>query len=609
MQLLNCIFGAMITEHLQNLLKTLPEKPGVYQHLDAQGKILYIGKAKNLKKRVASYFNKGHLNMRTRVMVRKVTDIKTIVTETELDALLLENVLIKEHQPRYNVNLKDDKTYPWLVIKNERFPRVFPTRNKIKDGSEYYGPYANVKVMRALLQVIKQLYPLRTCNLLLNEENIAKGKYKVCLEFHLKNCKGPCEDYQSETAYNEQIAAVRNIIKGHISEVKAHLKGQMLAHAERMEFEAAQAIKDKLDLVTQYQAKSIVVNPAITNVEVFSCETDAEYGYINLLRIVEGAVVFSHTVEVKKKLEETPEELLTYAIPVLRERFQSQAKTVFTSAEVDLELPGVEWHVPQRGDKKQLVDLSLKNARHHRVERLKNIQIVDPDRHVNRLMTQMKADLRLPEEPRHIECFDNSNIQGTHPVAACVVFKNGKPSKKEYRHFNIKTVEGPDDFASMEEVVFRRYSRMLEEGSALPQLIVIDGGKGQLGAALESLEKLGLRGTISIIGIAKRLEEIFFPGDPIPIYLDKRSETLKVIQMARNEAHRFGITHHRNRRSKTSLNSELEAIDGIGPAAIKQLFVHFKSVAAIKQATLQELTAVVGLAKAQKITGYFSQTS
>lgn len=579
----------------------------MYQHCDAQGKILYIGKAKNLKKRVSSYFTKGHLNMRTRVMVRKVADIKTIVTETELDALLLENVLIKEHQPRYNVNLKDDKTYPWLVIKNERFPRIFPTRTKIKDGSEYYGPYANVKVMRALLQVIKQLYPMRTCSLQLSAANIAKEKYKVCLEFHLKNCKGPCEDYQSEAAYNEQVAAARNIIKGHITEVKAHLKTQMLAHAEKMEFEAAQAIKNKLDLVTQYQAKSIVVNPAITNVEVFSCEADAEFGYVNFMRVVEGAVVFSHTVEIKKKLEESPEELLTFAIPILRERFQSTARTVFTSAEVDLDLLGVEWHVPQRGDKKQLVDLSLKNARHHRVERLKNIQIVDPDRHVNRLMNQMKVDLRLPAEPRHIECFDNSNIQGTNPVAACVVFKNGKPSKKEYRNFNIKTVVGPDDFASMEEVIFRRYSRLLEEGADLPQLIVIDGGKGQLGAALNSLEQLGLRGKISIVGIAKRLEEIFFPGDPIPLYLDKRSETLKVLQMARNEAHRFGITHHRNRRSKESLHSELESITGIGPAAIKQLLTVFKSVARVRLANLPELEQVVGLSKAQKLVAYFTQ--
>ncbi len=595
----------MITEHLQNLLKTLPEKPGIYQHIDAQGKILYIGKAKNLKKRVSSYFTQNHLSSRTRVMVRKVVDIKTIVTATELDALLLENVLIKEHQPRYNINLKDDKTYPWLVIKNERFPRIFPTRNKIKDGSEYYGPYANVKVMRALLQVIKQLYPMRTCNLLLNEENIDKGKYKVCLEFHLKNCKGPCEGYQSEAEYNEQVAAARNIIKGHISEVKAHLKSKMLAHAEKMEFEAAQAVKEKLDLVTQYQAKSTVVNPAVTNVEVFSCEVDAEFGYINFLRIVEGAVVFSHTVEIKKKLEETPEELLAFAIPILRERFQSTSRTVFTSAVVELELPHTEIHCPQRGDKKQLVELSLKNARHYRVERLKNIQIVDPDRHVKRIMNQMKVDLRLPEEPVHIECFDNSNIQGTNPVAACVVFKNGKPSRKDYRHFNIKTVEGPDDFASMEEVIFRRYSRLLQEGADLPQLIVIDGGKGQLGAALNSLEKLGLRGKISIIGIAKRLEEIFFPGDPIPMYLDKRSETLKIIQMARNEAHRFGITHHRNRRSKSGLQSELETIDGIGPAAIKQLFADFKTVAAVKEAPLEALEKSVGLSKAQKIVAHF----
>jgi excinuclease ABC subunit C len=597
----------MISEHLQRLLKTLPDRPGVYQHLDKEGRILYIGKAKSLKKRVASYFTKGHLNARTRVMVKKIVDIQTIVTETELDALLLENNLIKEHQPRYNVNLKDDKTYPWLVIRNERFPRIHPTRTMIRDGSEYYGPYASVKVMRTLLQVIKQLYPLRTCNLQLSASAIDKGKYKVCLEYHLKNCLGPCEDLQTEASYNEQIDAARNIIKGRISEVVQHLKHKMQAHAELLEFEKAQQYKDKLELVLRYQAKSTVVNPAVSNVDIFSCITDADFGYVNYLRIVEGAVIFSHTVEIKKKLEEAESDFLEFAIPALRERFASDHRQIFVSEPIALALPDVQVSYPQRGEKKQLVDLSLKNARAYRVERLKNIQIVDPDRHVNRLMNQMKVDLRLPEEPRHIECFDNSNIQGTHPVAACVVFRNGKPARKDYRHFNIKTVEGPDDFASMEEVLFRRYSRLLEEGAPLPQLIVIDGGKGQLSAALKSLDALGLRGKISIIGIAKRLEEIFFPDDPVPLYLDKRSETLKVIQQARNEAHRFGITHHRNRRSKSGVATTLEAIPGIGSETATSLLQYFKSLAKVKQATLEDLAAVVGQSKAQKVFGYFQE--
>jgi excinuclease ABC subunit C len=599
----------MLSDHLQRLLKTLPDKPGVYQHFDKEGRILYIGKAKSLKKRVASYFTKGHLNMRTRVMVRKIADIQTIVTETELDALLLENTLIKERQPRYNVNLKDDKTYPWIVIKNERFPRIFPTRTKIPDGSEYFGPYASVKVMRTLLQVIKQLYPLRTCSLQLSESAVEKGKFKVCLEYHLKNCLGPCEGFQAETAYNEQIDAARNIIKGKISEVVRHLKAKMQAAAEHLAFEEAQFYKEKLDLVLQYQAKSTVVNPSFSDVDVFSCITDADFGYVNYLRIAEGAVIFSHTVEIKKKLEESEADFLAYAIPILRERFGSDCRDVYTSEPLEMAIPGAQWHLPQRGEKKHLVELSLKNARHYQVERLKNMQIVDPDRHVNRIMGQMKVDLRLPEEPRHIECFDNSNIQGAFPVAACVVFKNGKPAKKEYRHFNIKTVDGPDDFASMEEVIHRRYSRLVSEGASLPQLIVIDGGKGQLSAGLKAIDALGLRGKISIIGIAKRLEEIFFPDDPVPLYLDKRSETLKVIQQARNEAHRFGITHHRKQRGKAATGSALEGIPGIGKETARLLLESFKSVARIKKATSNDLAQVIGPSKAQVVFAYFEKQS
>lgn len=593
------------SEHIQNLLKTLPNKPGVYQHLDKDGKILYVGKAKNLKKRVSSYFSKSHDNARTHMLVKKIRDVRIIVTETEFDALLLENNLIKEHQPRYNVNLKDDKTYPWICIKNESFPRIFSTRNPIQDGSEYFGPYASVKVMRTVLDLIRQLYKLRTCNLSLTKENIESGKFKVCLEYHIENCKGPCEGLQSEEDYDRDIEAARDIIRGNVSAVLRHLKSQMDEHAVNLEFEQAQAVKEKIDLLQKYQAKSTIVNTSITDVDVFTIFTDAEYGYVNYLKVIEGAIVQAHTVELKKKLDESEEQLLELSLPEIRQLFKSNSQNIYLSHDIELDLPDVRMHVPQRGDKKKLIDLSIRNARYHRAERLKNIQIVDPDRHVKRLMQQMKTDLRLTEEPRHIECFDNSNLQGSHPVAACVVFKDGKPAKKEYRHFNVKTVEGPDDFASMKEIIHRRYSRLVNEGEDLPQLIIIDGGKGQLGAALESLELLGLRGKIAIIGIAKRLEEIFFPGDSVPLYLDKRSETLKVIQQARNEAHRFGITFHRNKRSKAAVKSQLEEIPGVGKSTVDQLLKTFKSAKRVKEAKKEDLINVVGPSKAQKIWSYF----
>lgn len=596
----------MPSEKISNILRSLPNKPGVYQHLDKNGKILYIGKAKDLKKRVSSYFTKRHDNARTHLMVKKVEDIKTIITETEFDALLLENNLIKEYQPKYNVNLKDDKTYPWICIKKERFPRIFSTRNQIKDGSEYFGPYASVRVMKTVLDLIRQLYHIRTCKLQLTPENIEEEKFRICLEYHIGNCKGPCEGRQTEEQYNSDIEAARELIKGNLNSVKKMLQLQMQNLAAELRFEEAQKTKEKIEMVERYQAKSTVVHPNITDIDIFSVTTDAEYGYVNYLKIIDGAVLQSHTVELKKKLDETPEELLEMTIPEIRELFKSTSKEAFLSHNIDLEIPDLKISVPQRGDKKHLVDLSLKNARYFRMEKLKNIQIVDPDRHVKRLMQQMKQDLRMSEEPRHIECFDNSNIQGTNPVAACVVFKDGKPSKKDYRHFNIKTVEGPDDFASMEEVVFRRYNRLQNEGEPLPQLIVIDGGKGQLGAALKALEALGLRGKIAILGIAKRLEELYFPGDKYPLYLDKRSETLKVIQRLRDEAHRFGITHHRNRRSKNTFKSELEQIPGVGPATIKDLLSKFKSVAKIKAASEEELAGVVGQSKAKGIIAYFA---
>lgn len=596
----------MADDHIRNILRSLPDKPGVYQHLDKEGKVLYVGKAKNLKKRVSSYFNKTPESARLHMLVKRVEDIKTIITETEFDALLLENNLIKEYQPRYNINLKDDKSYPWICIKKEPFPRIFPTRNPVEDGSEYYGPYASVKVMKTVLELIRKLYHIRTCKLNLTRENIESGKFRVCLEYHIGNCLGPCEDKQSEEEYDQDVNSARELIKGNLNGVKKMLREQMQRQAEELHFEEAQKTKEKVEMVERYQAKSTVVHPTITDVDIFSVLTDADYGYVNYFKIIDGAILQSHTMELKKKLNESPEEMLEMAIPEIRSLFKSESREIFLSHHIDLEIPGVKIHIPQRGDKKHLVDLSLKNARYFRMEKLKNIQIVDPDRHVKRIMHQMKEDLRMSQEPRHIECFDNSNIQGTNPVAACVVFRDGKPSKKEYRHFNIRTVEGSDDFASMEEVVFRRYNRLINEGEDLPQLIVIDGGKGQLNAALKALERLELRGKIAILGIAKRLEELYFPGDPYPLYLDKRSETLKIIQRLRDEAHRFGITHHRNRRSKSGLKSELEAIPGIGSASIKLLFNKFKSVKKIREAGMEDLTDVVGSARAKKIIQYFA---
>lgn len=590
---------------LEIQLQTLPHQPGVYQYFDADDKILYVGKAKDLKKRVSSYFTKNHDYGKTKVLVKKIATIKHIVVETETDALLLENNLIKKYQPRYNVMLKDDKSYPWICIKNERFPRVFSTRRVFKDGSEYFGPYTSMKTVHTLLDLIKGLYQLRTCNYDLTEEKIEAGKYKVCLEYHLGNCKGPCEGLQTEANYHENITAIKEILKGNFKESLSQFKQQMKEHAQNMEFEDAQRIKEKIDILENYQAKSTIVNPKISNVDVFSIISDESYGYVNFLQLSYGSIIRSHTLEIKKKLEETDEELLQLAITEIRQRFHSKSKEVYVPFELDLG-EDLKVTIPKLGDKKRILELSERNAKYYRMERFKQVKITDPDRHVNRIMAQMKADLRLKEEPRHIECFDNSNIQGTNPVAACVVFKNGKPSKKDYRHFNIKTVEGPDDFASMEEVVYRRYNRLLEENQPLPQLIIIDGGKGQLSSALKSLDLLNLRGKIAIIGIAKRLEELFYPDDPIPLYLDKKSETLKVIQQLRNEAHRFGIEHHRNRRSKGALTTELELIPGVGEQTIVELMKHFKTVKRISKASFEDLKTVVGDARAKKISNFYN---
>ncbi|GAA4309288.1 excinuclease ABC subunit UvrC [Pontixanthobacter gangjinensis] len=589
---------------LEVQLKTLPNSPGVYQYFDKNGKILYVGKAKNLKKRVTSYFTKRHDSHRIGVMVKKIHEIRHIVVASETDALLLENNLIKKHQPRFNVMLKDDKTYPWICIKNERFPRVFPTRKLVKDGSEYYGPFTSFKTVNTLLDLIKGLYKLRTCNYDLAEDKIRNGKFKVCLEYHLGNCEGPCEAYQSEEDYNNNIEAIRQIVKGNFKDSLQRFRNQMKQHAENMEFEDAQRIKNKIDVLENYQAKSTVVNPKINNVDVFSVVTDEGYGYVNFLQLSHGAIIRSHTIEMKKKLDESDRELLELAIVEIRQRFSSSSKEIYVPFKVDVG-EEVKITVPKLGDKKKIVELSQRNAKYFRQERFKQMKIVDPDRHVNRVMAQMKEDLRLSKEPRHIECFDNSNIQGTNPVAACVVFKNGKPSKKDYRKFNIKTVEGPDDFASMEEVVFRRYRRLMNEGEELPQLIIVDGGKGQLSSGVKALETLGLRGKIAIIGIAKRLEEIFYPGDPIPLYLDKKSESLKIIQQLRNEAHRFGITFHRNKRSKTALNTELESIEGIGEKTVVELLKNFRSLKRVKEASKDELAEVIGASKATIIFNHY----
>ena len=590
----------MKSEQLEIQIKSLPEVAGVYQYYDKQDEIIYIGKAKNLKKRVNSYFTKNHDNRKTALLVKNIVRVEHIVVSSEMDALLLENNLIKKYKPRYNILLKDDKTYPWICIKKEPFPRVFFTRRVIKDGSEYFGPFTSMKTIRSLMDLIRSLYPLRTCKYDLSKEKIEAKKYKVCLEFHIGNCMAPCVGKVELSKYNANINAIRNIIKGNFKSALQELRKEMNIHAEAMEFEKAQWIKEKIGNLENYQAKSTVVNTKISHVDVFSVISDESYGYVNYIQVSFGAIVRSHTLEIKKKLDESDATLLQLGIVEIRQLFSSASKTVFLSERVSLG-DTLKVEVPQQGDKRKLVEMSLRNAKYFRMERFKQIKIVDPDRHVKRIMEQMKKDLRLPKAPYHIECFDNSNIQGTHPVAACVVFKDGKPSKKEYRHYNIKTVSGPDDFASMEEVVFRRYKRLQEEASSLPQLIVIDGGKGQLSSAVKSLELLGLRGKIAILGIAKRLEEIYFPDDSIPLYLDKKSETLKILQRARDEAHRFGISFHRNKRSQTSLTSELDQIPGIGPATRDQLLTHFKSLKRIKQGTEKEMIALLGPQKGQKI--------
>lgn len=593
-----------VSENIQRLLSTLPDLPGVYQYYDEDGHILYVGKAKNLKKRVSSYFNREHDNGKTRVLVRKIVDIRHIVVDTEEDALLLENNLIKKYQPKYNVLLKDDKTYPWIVVKKEPFPRVFQTRNLIKDGSVYFGPYTSGLMVKTLLELFRQLYPLRTCALNLSKENVDKGKYKVCLEYHLGNCKGPCEDLYYEAVYLSHVEEIKSILKGNILSVLRYMKEAMMKFADEYQFEKAEEVKCKLKILENFQSKSTVVNPNINDVDVFSIIEDDRSAYVNFLKVANGAIIQAHTMEYKKRLDEAPVEILTLAIGEIRDRLNSTSREVLVPFLPEIEFRGVEFSVPKIGDKKKLLDLSERNVTFYRLEKLRQQSVMKKETNEERILHTLKKDLRLKDSPVHIECFDNSNIQGTNPVAACVVFKNAKPSKKDYRHFNVKTVEGPDDFASMREIVFRRYKRLLDEGHPLPQLVVIDGGKGQLGAALEALMELKLY-DLPIIGIAKRLEEIFFPGDPIPLYLDKNSESLKLIQQLRNEAHRFGIEFHRQKRSSNFTRSELDDIKGVGEHTVKKLMIHFKSVTKIRSATEDDLASVIGKAKAKVVFDYF----
>jgi len=596
---------SIIAEKLNLQIQTLPDKPGVYQYFDKNDKIIYVGKAKNLKNRVKSYFVKNHEYAKTRILVRQIVRLEYIVVDTELDALLLENNLIKKYQPKYNIELKDDKTYPWICIKKEHFPRVFSTRQIIKDGSIYLGPYPNVKAMHTLLKLIKEAFPLRTCSLDLHPKKIAEHKYKVCLEYHIGNCLGPCIGEETNETYDDYIKQIENILRGNISPVLKKLKEKMIQLASTYAFEEAQIVKNQLSLLENYQSKSAIVSQTITQCDVITVLQDERSAFVNYLVIKSGSIIHGYTVEVKKKLDEELADIVGYALPELRAKFNSLSKEILIQEEMPLHFDDLTFFVPQRGDKKHLIDLSMRNATYYRIEKHKQEKIISPEKHQDRILSQIQKDFRVPTLPVHIECFDNSNIQGTNPVSACVVFRNAKPAKKDYRHFNIKTVIGPDDFASMYEAVTRRYKRMLEENQSLPQLIVIDGGKGQLSASLKALEDLGLRGQIVIVGIAKRLEEIFFPGDQYPIYIDKRSESLKVIQFMRNEAHRFGITHHRNRRSKEALQSEILNIVGIGSKTQQALFQQFKSTHGIREASEKELADEIGCAKAKIVFLYF----
>ncbi len=588
--------------HISELVARLPHSPGVYRFLNTEGTVIYVGKAKDLRKRVSQYFMaKRNSDAKTRHLVNHIADIQHIIVATEADALLLENNLIKELQPRYNVLLKDDKTYPWICIKNEPFPRVFSTRRMVKDGSKYFGPYTSGVMLQLLLDLIRQLYPLRTCTLALSEENIAKKKFRVCLEYHIGRCKGPCEGKQGEAEYDENIEAIKHIIKGNIASVRALLQKQMKQAAAIYKFEEAQKLKERLAMLDRYQSKSVIVNPSISNVDVFSVLVDGNEAYCNFLRVVQGAVIQSHTVELRLGIEEEKEALLSYFIAEMHERLGELSKELIVRFLPDQELPDITYIVPQRGDKVKLLELSERNSRIFKLEKLKQLEKTNPERHAERILNTLKKDLNLQELPVHIECFDNSNLQGTNAVSACVVFKNAKPSKKDYRHFNVKTVVGANDYATMEEVITRRYQRLLAENQPLPQLVVVDGGKGQLSVAFATLTQLGLENKITLVGLAERLEEIYFVGDSVPLFLDKNSESLKLLMRLRDEAHRFGITHHRQKRSAALTGTQLTAIEGVGEKTAEKLLRHFHSVARIKAATLEEISVVVGKKTAAKL--------
>lgn len=593
----------MMTADYKAIADTIPKQPGVYRFIDADDTIIYVGKAKALRNRVSSYFgSKKHMAHRTRTMVKNAARLEFTVVETEQDALLLENTLIKKFQPRYNVMLKDAKSYTYLCIKNERFPRVFFTRRVYKDGSKYFGPYTSKWKTKQIFEIIKTLFPLRTCNLSLSEDNISKGKFKVCLEYHLKNCMGPCEGFESEEIYDEKIAQVKNILNGNFKPVKDFIKTEMARYAEELKFEEAAMWKDKLGLFEEYQAKSMVVSQTIKDVDVFSIQIDEDYAYVNYLKVVNGALINTDMIDVKMNLDSEPEDILSFVIPEVREKYNSIAPEVVVDIDVILPDKDVTVTIPQRGDKKALLDLSQKNVKYYVLQKKKTeASHTKKQTPAERILRTMQSDLNMDELPIHLECFDNSNLQGTNPTASCVVFKNAKPSKRDYRHFNVKTVIGPDDYASMTEIVYRRYKRLLDEEQSLPQLVIIDGGKGQLGAAMKSIHELGLSKKITVIGIAKRLEEIYFPGDPIPVYINKKSESLKLIQHARNEAHRFAITFHRTKRSQDFLNSELETIPGVGEKTVQQLLSHYGSVKRVKDATVEDIATIIGNQKAKLV--------
>jgi len=596
------------TEHdLKVQISLLPDAPGVYQYFDKTGKIIYVGKAKSLKKRVSSYFNKNQDNNKTRILVSHIHQLKFIVVESELDALLLENNLIKTYQPKYNIALKDDKTYPWIVIKKEPFPRIFQTRQKRNDGSKYFGPYPNVKVMQSLLGLIKEMYTLRTCPLDLQQFKIDEGKFKTCLEFHIGRCLGPCVGNQTMTAYDKMVEEIELLLKGKTYYLIQLLKSKMMEFSEKYAFEKAQEMKTLIEQIEKYRSKSSVVSSTISDIDVFTIEETDNRFFFNFLMIQEGAIIHAYTSEVVKKLDEDLETIISYVLPEIRLRFESTSKEVIIQQNLGIILPGIQFSIPQIGEKKKLIELSLRNVSYYRLDKLKKEQLNLTERDPNRVLKQVQADFKLNELPIHMECFDNSNFQGTNAVSACVVFKNGKPAKNDYRHFNVKTVEGPDDFATMREVVYRRYKRMLDENQSLPQLIIIDGGKGQLSAAMEAITELSLRGKVVVVGIAKRLEEIFYPGDQYPIYIDKRSESLKLIQFMRNEAHRFGITHHRNKRSKNSIQSELLEIKGIGEKTMQELFKEFKTIKVMRETSLDILEKKIGRSKATILFNFFAE--